>query len=284
MTVWKPWKTLAVLQAACKERNLDTSYCTIKREYCQVLNDYEARQAAAESVTPPPVPSDTAPQASPKNHKRHDSKDLATTPTKLHTPATRQDLRTARADLERIHQKVPLVLEQAKEVQISFLKVASDGKVVSRISKLRSGILAFNVEGVKEADISHYVKETKDQTEWLEFELQQLVDAIVARQKRRALDYELVKQDSGRMMAAMLDSVHELVLVRDAVMQKVHSLQYVEVEDSTDWPLAVDVGSEHDSSGSYEQRLGELEREMSWLEQDIAKWEGAIADWEELMG
>ena len=63
-------------------------------------------------------------------------------------------------------------------------------------------------------------------------------------------------------------------------MQKVHSLQYVEVEDSADWPLAV----EHDSSGSYEQRLEELEREMSWLEQDIAKWEGAIADWEELMG
>lgn len=285
MGQWKTWKTLAVLQAACKGRNLDTSHCIIKKEYCQVLNDYEQAQEAAAGGAG--MPSNIATKASQKRHKHHDSKDPTTsTPQinhihKSHAPATRQDLRLARTELQVLHQKVPLVLEQARKLQIRPLRVAPAGKVISRISKLRAGILTFDIEGVDKTDIGHYVKETRAQTDWLEFELQQLVEVVVARQRRGVHDNELVKQDSSGMMEAMLSSVSELVSVGAAILEKAHALQHVEVEDSKDWPLEFESGSER---GSYEERLAELEREMSWLERDIAKWEHAIVDWEDLMG
>lgn len=303
-TKWKPWKTVAVLQAACRARQLDTCGCVIKKDYCRVLNDWEeAQEVTAAEVTEPPCTASEIP--SHESHKRHESKEIAPTDTtnltnkeSLHTNtvsprprkrrahATRQDLRNARAELLSLHQKLPLALAQAQKAHISRLKISPEGTVIPRISELRAGILLFDVETVHEEDIPHYCKATLSQKIWLEFELQQFVNLIIEMQSRNSRDAKLVEQDSGGQLKEMLKLVDQLVAKRNEILERAYrSNNGANMEDYTNWPLSFDMKSKDlRDETTTTRRLRELQREIEWLEGDLAKWEAAIREWEDLMG
>lgn len=302
---WKTWKTVAVLQAECRARQLDTHGCAIKKDYCRVLNDWEeARQVTAAEVTGPPCTANEIP--SHESHKRHDSKEMAPTdttnltskesphtntpprpPRKPRARTTRQDLRNARAELLSLHQKLPLALEQAQKAHISRLKISPEGTVVPRISELRAGILLFDVETVNEEDIAHYCKATFAQNIWLEFELQQFVRLIIETQRRNCRDAKLVERDSsGGQLKEMLKVVDQFVAKRNEILESAYaSNNGANVEDYADWPPGFHVETEEISDeDAMTRRLRELQREIKWLEADLAKWEMAIREWEDLMG
>lgn len=302
-TKWKPWKTVAVLQAACRARQLDTCGCVIKKDYCRVLNDWEeAQEVTAAEVTEPPCTANEIP--SHESHKRHDSKEIAPTDTtnltnkeSLHTNTpprprkprartTRQDLRNARAELLSLHQRLPLALAQAQKAHISRLKISPEGTVIPRISELRAGILLFDVETVHEEDIPHYCKATLSQKIWLEFELQQFFNLIIEIQSRNSRDAKLVEQDSSGQLKEMLKLVDQLVAKRNEILERAYrSNNGANVEDYTNWPLSFDMKSEDlRDETTTTRRLRELQREIEWLEGDLAKWEAAIREWEDLMG